>query len=82
MHELLPASVRSKQLGNGAGPATQGKQQWKTSTQVLEEEMILCEKADMAARAIRLHASESGRVSNGRPFSIDIEDPPNIVSGT
>jgi hypothetical protein len=60
-------------------PATQrktGKRQWKPSIQVLEEEMILHEKADasQAARAIGFYPLESGRDSNGRPFSVDIED--------
>jgi hypothetical protein len=32
------------------------------------------EKADTAARAIGFYPPESGRDSNGRPFSVDIED--------
>jgi len=60
-----------------SGPATQGKQQWKTSTQILEEEMMLRERAEAAARAIGYYPPESGRDSNGRPFSVDIEDLPN-----
>jgi hypothetical protein len=39
--------------------------------------MALHEKADMAARASGFYPPEGGRDSNGRPFSVDIEDLPN-----
>jgi hypothetical protein len=41
--------------------------------------MILREKADasQAARAIGFYPPESGRDSNGRPFSVDVENLPS-----
>jgi hypothetical protein len=43
---------------------------------------MLRERADDAARAIGHYPPESGRDSNGRPFSIDIGDLPNNPQAT
>jgi hypothetical protein len=44
----------------------------------LEEEMMLRERAEAAARAIGYYSPEGGRDSKGRPFSVDIEYYPII----
>jgi len=46
-----------------SGPATEGKRHWKTSTQILEEEMMLRERAEAAEREIGYYPpSESGMI--------------------
>jgi len=61
---------------------TKGKRQWKTFTQVLEEDVILRERADAVARAIGYYPPESGRHSGGRPFGIGVEDLPSRPQAT